>query len=80
MAMNPAAKFKIKLPPEGKRQNFLPFLTINLLDKLYLNPGIPDFFVSTRVRFLIQTLNEKNLRPNEKRARLYEWTPISHAQ
>ena len=42
--------------------------------------GIPDFFVSTRVRFLIQTLNEKNLRPNEKRARLYEWTPISHAQ
>ena len=49
-------------------------------EKLRSETGIPDFFVSTRVRFLIQTLNEKNLRPNEKRARLYEWTPISHAQ
>jgi hypothetical protein len=33
-----------------------------------LTTGIPDFFVSTRVRFLIQTPHENNLRPNEKKS------------
>jgi hypothetical protein len=32
----------------------------------WFKAGIPDFFVSTRVRFLIQTPHEKYFRSNEK--------------